>query len=249
MRWLCEASGRGSFARALDVGCGAGQSSEALAEVAARVSGVDAAAEMLAHAVPHERIAYQQGSAEHLEFPSASFDLVTVGAALHWFDQPQFYAECRRVMAPGALLLVYNDHFTAHAQQVLAVKHWMRSRFARRFPIPRRGMRDMTEAVALEAGFRILRRGSFEHLVPYRRREFIDFLLTRSNTLVAIQQGRETPGSVTAWMDAELAQILPGEASAEPTEFLFKCNLWLLALPVEHSAEGWDAATRADTVK
>ena len=250
MRWLTESAQRTGFAHALDAGCGAGHSSQALAEVAAQVTGLDAAPEMLAQAEPHPRIVYQQGSAEQLPFPPSTFDLITVGAALHWFDQPRFYRECRRVMAPGALLLVYNDHFTAHAPEVPEVKQWMRSSFARRFPKPRRGMRDMDEPSALAAGFRLLRRGSFEHRVPYFRDEFIDFLLTRSNTLTALQKGRETAASAAAWMDAELAPFVPArQGDAAPTEFLFKCNLWLLAPPVEPSTERWDAPPAADTVK
>lgn len=250
MRWLCQSSRRTNFARALDVGCGGGQSSVALAEVAADVVAVDAAAEMLAQAVPHERIEYRQGSAEHLELTAGEFDLITVGAALHWFDQPRFYAECRRVMAPGALLLVYNDHFTAHAPEVPEVKQWMRTRFARRFPKPRRGMRDMDENAAMAAGFHLMRRGSFEHRVAFWRREFIDFLLTRSNTLTAMEKGRETEESAAAWMDEELSGIVPDRAAGvEATEFLFKCNLWLLALSVEDSDKGWGAPAPCDPVK
>ena len=35
-------------------------------------------------------------------------DLVTVSAALHWFDRPRFFAEVRRVARPGAILAVWS---------------------------------------------------------------------------------------------------------------------------------------------
>jgi SAM-dependent methyltransferase len=230
------------FRQVLDVGCGAGHSTVAFSAVADHVTGMDVAPEMLQRAEASSRVSYRLGRAEALEFADAQFDLVTVASALHWFDQPRFYAECRRVLAPEGWLLVYNDHFTSHAPAVPEVKSWMRSAFARRYPVPRRGMRDIDEVAAVAGGFQVVRRGSFEHLVSFARQEFIAYLLTRSNTLAAVERGRETADSAAQWMDAELSLILP---DAQRAEFLFKCNLWLLRPQVR----GADAARHADAVK
>ena len=227
VQWLCRESGCARFMQVLDVGCGAGHSTVALASVAERVTGIDAAQEMLQHAAASPGVSYRVGRAESLDFADAQFDLVTVASALHWFDQPRFYAECRRVLAPRGSLLVYNDHFTAHAPSVPDVKRWMRTSFARRYPRPKRGMRDFDEAAAQAGGFRVVRCGSFEHLVSFTRQEFIAYLLTRSNTLAQVKCGRETADLAAQWMDAELAAVLPGTQCAE---FLFKCNLWLLRM-------------------
>ncbi len=213
------------FRRALDVGCGTGQSSIALAAVTDHVAAIDASEGMLKHAQLRPNIAYQHGFAEQLDFNSAEFDLISVGSALHWFDQDRFFAQCRKVLAPAGTLAVYNDHFTAHMQDVTACKRWVRTRFAKRFPASRRGMRDIDEIKAGECGFRVSHRASFSHLVPFSREEFIGYLLTRSNTLAAIERGGETQQAIADWLAHELAPIVPDGVTGS---FIFKCNLWLL---------------------
>lgn len=50
------------------------------------------------------------GTAESLPFADASFDVVTVAQAFHWFDAPAALAEIRRVLRPhGHLLMVWNE--------------------------------------------------------------------------------------------------------------------------------------------
>jgi SAM-dependent methyltransferase len=222
---LRKFAGVARFQRALDVGCGTGQSSIALAAVADQVAAIDPSEGMLKHASLRPNIAYQLGVAERLDFGAGEFDLVSAGSALHWFDQDRFFAQCQKVLAPAGLLAVYNDHFTAHMQDVAACKPWMRTRFAKRFPPPRRGMRDIDERKAAEGGFTVAHRSSFSHLVPFSREEFIAYLLTRSNTLDAIQCGEETQASIADWLRRELAPIVPDGITSS---FIFKCNLWLL---------------------
>lgn len=238
MAWIREATGREHFGRALDVGCGSGRSTMALAEIADEVIGVDSSDEMLAQAaggVGHvagapaagagKTIIYTKGRAEELDFAAEEFELVTVGSALHWFGQDLFFAQCRKVLRKTGALVVYNDHFTTHMRSAVECKRWMRTRFAKRFPTLQRGMRDIDEQQAEACGFRISQRGSFNHDVIFTRAEFIRYLLTRSNTLAAIACGRETQESAADWLDAELAGIV-----ADGGEFIFKCNLWLLEL-------------------
>lgn len=227
---ISELSGVARFYRALDVGCGAGHSTIALTQIADEVIGIDASPEMLEVAPVGAGISYRIGQAEKLEFSDGEFDLVTVALALHWFDQQRFFAECRRVLAPGGILAVYNDHFTAHMHGDQTCKHWMRGSFAKRFPQPARGMRDVDEVTATECGLRIMRKDYFEHIAEYSRAEFIAYLLTRSHTLAPIQAGKETQSAVEAWLDGELQAILPDGATGE---FIFKCNLWLMKAEAE----------------
>ncbi len=222
---LCNSAGVERFQRALDVGCGTGQSSIALAAVADHVAAIDASEEMLRHAPRRPNIAYQLGFAEQLDFQAGEFDLVSAASALHWFDQERFFAQCHKVLAPAGVLAVYNDHFTTHMQDVAACKGWMRTRFAKRFPAPRRGMRDINELKAVEGGFTVAHRASFSHLVPFSREGLIAYLLTRSNTLAAIERGEETQPSIADWLGHELAPIVPDGVTGS---FIFKCNLWLL---------------------
>ena len=213
------------FERVLDVGCGSGQSSIALAAVAGQVTAVDASQSMLDQAPAHPKICYRLGCAEQLGFEAGKFDLVSAGSALHWFDQERFYGQCREVLAEAGLLAIYNDHFTAHMEGSVACKRWMRTRFAKRFPPPRRGMRDIDLLQAARSGFTVAHHSSFSHLVPFTREELIAYLLTRSNTLALLARGDQTPASVSDWLDRELAPIVPDGTTGS---FIFKCNLWVL---------------------
>ena len=144
---LRDFAGVERFGRALDVGCGSGQSALALAAVAGQVIAVDASQSMLNQAPAHPNVCYRLGFAEELiaelDPEAGKFDLVSAGSALHWFDQERFYAQCHEVLAEAGLLAIYNDHFTTHMEGSVACKRWMRTRFAKRFPPPRRGMRDI----------------------------------------------------------------------------------------------------------
>jgi len=213
------------FHNVLDVGCGTGQSSVALASIADHVIAIDSSQEMLNHAPSRPNVVYQLGFAEQLHFAAGQFDLVSASSALHWFAPDSFFAQCHKVLAPEGLLAVYNDHFTTHMQDAVACKSWMRSRFAKRFPSPRHGMRDIDERKATDGGFAVAHRSSFTHLVRFSRQEFIAYLLTRSNTLAAIQSGAQTESSAAEWLGRELEPILPDGICGQ---FLFKCNLWLL---------------------
>jgi SAM-dependent methyltransferase len=89
---------------AVDVGCGTGQLTTVLASHFGDVLGVDSSEDQLAHAALHERVRYAWASSSSLPVGSGTVDLVTVAQAAHWFDLPAFYAEVRRIAAPGALV-------------------------------------------------------------------------------------------------------------------------------------------------
>lgn len=96
----------------LDLGCGAGHVSFAIAPHAASVTAYDLSEQMLAvvAASAKERqlanIATRQGKAEQLPFADASFDMVvTRFSAHHWMDVPAALAEVARVLAPGGVLV------------------------------------------------------------------------------------------------------------------------------------------------
>lgn len=100
--WLAGAAPRQGLA--WDCGCGAGQAALGLAERFERVIATDASADQIEAATPHPRVAYAVAPAEATAIASASVDLIVIAQALHWFDHDRFYAEARRVAAPGCVL-------------------------------------------------------------------------------------------------------------------------------------------------
>src|SRR4051812_6275932 len=68
---------------ALDVGCGTGQSTVALSEIAERVVGTDIAVEMVRLAPRSDGTSYVVSRSEEMPFASGVFDLATVAMAFH----------------------------------------------------------------------------------------------------------------------------------------------------------------------
>jgi ubiquinone/menaquinone biosynthesis C-methylase UbiE len=96
----------------LDLGCGAGHASFAVAPHARSVVAYDIAPPMLATVAAAARdrslsnIRTEQGAAEHLPFADASFDWdVSRLSAHHWHDVALALAEVRRVLKPGGRVL------------------------------------------------------------------------------------------------------------------------------------------------
>jgi len=99
-------------ATVLDMGCGAGHASFAVAPHAQTVVAYDIAPQMLATVADAARerglanVRIQQGAAESLPFDDASFDwVISRMSAHHWHDVPQALAEVRRVLKPGGQVL------------------------------------------------------------------------------------------------------------------------------------------------
>lgn len=99
--------------RLLDIGCGGGILSEAMAQRGASVTGIDMGAAPLAVARLHLLesrldIHYEQASAEdYAERHAGSFDIVTCLEMLeHVPDPTAIIASCRRLLKPGGHLFV-----------------------------------------------------------------------------------------------------------------------------------------------
>ena len=92
----------------LDVGCGTGTLSLALAEHGAKVVGMDASESYLEGARrrrSHANVTYEHGDACHLQYPIASFDACVSTLAIDVIpDVDQVAAEMRRVTRPGGVV-------------------------------------------------------------------------------------------------------------------------------------------------
>ncbi|HEY9074914.1 MAG TPA: class I SAM-dependent methyltransferase [Anaerolineaceae bacterium] len=104
--------------RCLDVGCGTGNYTLALAQAAGcRCTGIDPSAQMLEQAAAQAAqiggnlpVEFFPGSAGRLDFPAETFDLVfSVDVIHHVPDRAAYFAEAWRVLKPGGRLCTVTD--------------------------------------------------------------------------------------------------------------------------------------------
>ncbi len=104
---------------AVDVGCGSGQLTAQLGDHFAQVVGLDPSEAQIANARPHPRLRYRVAPAEALPLADGMADLITAAQAAHWFDRLAFYAEARRIAAPGAAIALISYGVMAIADAAL----------------------------------------------------------------------------------------------------------------------------------
>jgi len=155
--------------RVLDVACGPGILTAALAERFAAPVGLDFTAETLRLArtrIPAGRsAAFVRGLAEALPFPDGAFDGAAVRLALHHFEDPaSVLREVRRTLAPGARLAVLDiltsaDPAEAHLHDAIErLRDPSHAAFT-----TEAGLRDQVEA----AGFAIQSAESWDRDRPF----------------------------------------------------------------------------------
>jgi SAM-dependent methyltransferase len=89
---------------AWDCATGNGQAALALSNYFEQVEATDISLAQLQNAQPRHNVSYQEAAAEAAPFLDESFDLITVGQALHWFDVPKFHEEANRVLRPKGVI-------------------------------------------------------------------------------------------------------------------------------------------------
>lgn len=198
----------GSVQRALDIACGTGMSSIALLRAAASVVGVDPSVAMLAAAEDVTGASYAAATAECLPFGSSTFDLVSVGLALHWLNRGQFLAEASRILRPGGWLAVYNSWFAGALDGAPEFDGWWRS-YLDRFPSPNRDRQPITPEDASRSGLELVTESEVPQEVALSQDQFLGFLSTQTNLLAASgASGRHLP-ILTAQLVEELEPVFP----------------------------------------
>ena len=183
-KFCCE---NGRVDCALDVGCGTGQSTLALLEIAEEVIGTDISAEMLSRAAGHPRIRYVEGQAEKIPFPDEGFGLITVALAFHWFDQRKFLLEAKRLLKFGGWLVIYNDGFTGRMSGNADFEKWNRDHYLARYPTPPRNDRLPADFDSSEYRLAACSSDEFIHEVEFTAEQLVRYLLTQTNVISAVE--------------------------------------------------------------
>jgi ubiquinone/menaquinone biosynthesis C-methylase UbiE len=172
--------------RILDLGCGTGRFSEALAaRFAATVVAVDPSMKMLSVARTKQRdprVRYQRGRAEAIPLTSRSIDLIFMSMSLHHFDEPRLAArECRRVITDDGWLVIR----TGSREQIEAypyVPFFPSTRAMLHDTLPDvAGVRDTFDA----AGFRLVSSEIIEQTIAAGWTEYADKLSSGSDSILA----------------------------------------------------------------
>ena len=213
----CLALSRGSpDGIALDVGCGTGLSTRALAELGFRAVGTDLTPAMVAVAHQTERLPFVVAAAEALPLKDGSVAVLTVGSGLHWFDASTFYAEALRVLALGGVLLVYE-----HAGVALAnderFSAWIGEVYLARYPSPPTPGRWLAAADPPEGLVKIATE-SWEDTIAFSHDQLVAYLLTQGNVSNPIDAGEVSVEEARQWL---LDQTAPFFSEAFTRDFAF----------------------------
>lgn len=173
-----------------------------LTSIATTVVGVDVSSDMLRLAARTESVSYVLSGAERLPFIEGAFELVTLCSAIHWL-KPSALMQLHRVLAAGGMLVVYDVWFPAEMEGVPAFAGWMQDALEPRYPSIAKN-RHEPEAM-IEAGFRLDRRDDLRYEVPMRPEQLVDYLMTHSERIAAIDERRETERQQRAFLSEGLA--------------------------------------------
>lgn len=97
---------------AIDIACGSGQLTGEMAEACDKVIGIDISPAMIDAANRYNKrpnVEYRLGCAEELNkvCGDAKADIITVGMAINFFDNANFYASVRQLLKPGGVFAAF----------------------------------------------------------------------------------------------------------------------------------------------
>jgi len=95
-----------NFNAAWDCATGNGQVARILSEKFNQVYATDISEKQLNQALKLPNVTYKVESSDKADVPNASFDLITVAQAIHWFNFEAFYAEVKRTLKPEGIFAV-----------------------------------------------------------------------------------------------------------------------------------------------
>lgn len=210
---------------ALDVGCGTGFSSVALREISEKVVGIDLSAEMISLAIEKDGVEYIISSAENLPIFNEKFDLITVSQAIHWLDRKKFFAEADRVLKPNSFIVAYDNYFMGKIVDNPEFEVWFKEKFISKFPTPPRTRKEFLKKSDNPKDFVLVRQEWHENTIELSKQQVIDYLITISNVINAVENGNQSIDEVSDLLDNDLEQFF---IEKDLNDFIFVAPVWYL---------------------
>jgi SAM-dependent methyltransferase len=220
--WLFERLMRRGLARpgmrALDLATGTGYLARGLAQRGLSVTGLDVSAEMIAAARALDAaqglsIDYATGPAEETGLPAASFDLVTVACAWHWFDRAKASAEVLRVLKRGGWLVICSQDWLPVDDNVVARTETIVRRHNPKWPFGGLdGLKPGFVGDLRRAGFRSIESFSVDFDIPYSHEGWRGRM--RASAAISGSLGPDRVQAFDAELGAMLAQDFPRQPMA-----------------------------------
>ena len=194
------------FDRALDLGCGAGISTNALNSSSGITIGLEPIPGMLSfcHTVaPASK--FLSGRAEHLPFAFQSFDLITAAGVLNYADLTLVLPEVARVLRSDGVFLIYDFSNGRRMRGNVALEDWYHT-FKQRYPSIPGYAQDMRRLQFQSFGLRLKAYQALELELPMTLNAYLNYILSGTNVERAITDGvLET--EIRAWCQSTLAPI------------------------------------------
>ena len=182
---------REKFRRALDIGCGAGISTKALAGFADHCIGIEPAEPMLkwsAGLAPNADFAV--GTAEQIPIGPHSVDLITAAGALNYANLDLFFPEASRVLTPTGVLIVYDFQTGRTFPASSTLDDWF-AEFISRYPWPPNEGRTISPQILdqLDSGFRLQGHEPVQIPITLTPEFYVEYMMTETNVAFAIRNG------------------------------------------------------------
>lgn len=191
---------------ALDVGCGAGRSTAALAAVASRVVGIEPVRRMLRHCREVAPTAsFAVARAEQLPFADRSFDLITAAGSLNYADLDLFLPSAARVLTDRGVVVIYDFSAGRRLPADRRLDDWFAA-FVRRLPFPTGYEMDVRGIPFDSVGLRLADYERFELAVPLDAQAYLAYVLSETNVELALSRGTAEE-DIREWCAATLEPI------------------------------------------
>ncbi len=204
-------AGKGTFRRALDIGCGAGLSTKALQGFADECIGLEPVEAML-HLTPAvaPEARFVAGRAERIPFRGGEFDLMTAAGSLNYVNLDQFFSEAVRVLRPEGYLVVYDFRPGRKFSDSPALAEW-HSNFTTRYPWPRSEARPLDPEIlaGIDSGFRVANSELFEIALTLTPHFYLEYVLTETNVAFATRNGGPIE-AIRTWCAESLQPVWEG---------------------------------------